>query len=367
MNIFELAKRSYEEDQKNRQKLVLSNIDEDTSEATTPETNSNTTREATVIVCGSENCGKSTLIARFLDSRSISNNEGTSNGTIGMEYAYATKTRSNIKDLAHIWELGGGGSLANLLEVVLTEDNIGSTSILLFLDLTKPETFQSVVEPILDVLRRRVDQILAQISTQQSALHDSLVKNCKTKWQTHQDNHVVKPLAIPIAILAAKYDQFQNFDTEKKRTIYKLVRFIAHVNGALLQSQSSSVEGLMTHSRSLLSHHAFGSALNKGTAAVDVHNPVFVPVAGDSLQNIELVTGVSSYNDAMTQCYFQLNENFAQQKTENTDEDSVMDKQFAEPLVDSVVEQKTRALELHIKERRDRQNAQERAKHRLLA
>lgn len=38
--------------------------------------------------------------------------------------AFLTIIGLQVKDLAHIWELGGGGSLANLLEIVLNDQNI---------------------------------------------------------------------------------------------------------------------------------------------------------------------------------------------------------------------------------------------------
>jgi len=46
---------------------------------------------------------------------------------------------------------------------------------------------------------------------------------------------LLNPLLVPLVIFGGKYDQFQDFDPEKKKIICKTLRFIAHTNGAYLQ------------------------------------------------------------------------------------------------------------------------------------
>ena len=46
---------------------------------------------------------------------------------------------------------------------------------------------------------------------------------------------MLDPLPVSMAILGTKYDLFQSFDPEKKKTICKTLRFLAHVHGASLQ------------------------------------------------------------------------------------------------------------------------------------
>ncbi|KAI1717643.1 dynein light intermediate chain (DLIC) domain-containing protein [Ditylenchus destructor] len=372
LNIFELAKQSYEESQRNHSgRLNLGDVDDEQSgsisereaiSAKFAATTSGGGRESTVLVCGSENCGKSTLVSRFLDPRASDPGQGR---TIAMDYNYATRTRQNVKDLAHIWELGGGGSLANLLEIVLNDQNIESTSLILFLDLTRPEHFQAVVEPILDVVRRRLDHIMAQIQINQPSMYERISKMNTRKWQLHKDVRVAKPFPIRMAVIGAKYDEFQNFDTERKRSTFRLLRFIAHANGASIQTHSSVMETLMNRTRSLFGHFAFGVSLGAGKAnSVDIHNPVFVSAGEDSLESIGLASALTSHTEAMSQWMFNLNESFPQEKIER-DEDPAQDKQFTEPLIDELIEEKTRALELFVKERRDRQAAQDKSKLRL--
>ena len=77
------------------------------------------------------------------------------------------------RQLAHCWELAGGGSMSNLLEISLINSRIiqfpiivrpfpnspkfSSFSLLLFIDLTRPETIQSLVDPLLAVCRKRLE------------------------------------------------------------------------------------------------------------------------------------------------------------------------------------------------------------------
>jgi dynein light intermediate chain 2, cytosolic len=44
----------------------------------------------------------------------------------------------------------------------------------------------------------------------------------------------VEPLAIPVAIVATKYDQFESYEPEEQKVIAKTLRFVAHFFGAAL-------------------------------------------------------------------------------------------------------------------------------------
>ena len=46
---------------------------------------------------------------------------------------------------------------------------------------------------------------------------------------------MLDPLPISLVFVGTKYDLFQSFDPEKKKTICKTLRFLAHIHGASLQ------------------------------------------------------------------------------------------------------------------------------------
>ena len=51
---------------------------------------------------------------------------------------------------------------------------------------------------------------------------------------------MLDPLPISIGVIGTKYDIFQNFDPEKRKTVCKTLRFVAHINGAALQVYMST-------------------------------------------------------------------------------------------------------------------------------
>lgn len=67
--------------------------------------------------------------------------------------------------------------------------------------MTHPEEFQSVVEPILGILKTRLKQIDIN-----NLLKERQINN---KFKEHKDSKVIQPLEIPLAIVGARYDEFQ--------------------------------------------------------------------------------------------------------------------------------------------------------------
>ena len=62
-----------------------------------------------------------------------------------------------------------------------------------------------------------------------------LVADCLSRYGSdHPDKDVVDLIPIPITIIGSKYDEFQNFDPEKKKIISKTLRYVAHYHGAHL-------------------------------------------------------------------------------------------------------------------------------------
>ena len=55
-----------------------------------------------------------------------------------------------------------------------------------------------------------------------------------------QDKDMLDPMPVSLGMIGSKYDIFQNFDPEKRKTICKTLRFVAHINGAALQVRAST-------------------------------------------------------------------------------------------------------------------------------
>ncbi|KAI6219024.1 Cytoplasmic dynein 2 light intermediate chain 1 [Aphelenchoides fujianensis] len=293
-----------------------------------------------VVVCGSLKSGKSTFINRFLDRNQ------SPEPTFGLCYKFATRTRVNSKELANIWELGNAGLVAPLLQNCLNEKNISAVSVVLFLDLSKPETFEATLRPLIDVIRRQIE--------------DAKVKVANTSTFTLANNAPdgCFAIGIPMAVVGGHYDEFQNFDTEKKKSIVKLLRFLASHQRRMY---SIYQEPLIARGKGLLNQFGFDAPPNK-TAAVDVHKPVFVPAFTDTLEEIGLTgagrstAAVDSHRNAMEVFYAALGEQFKQEPDSQTPVQNADDelRQFAEPQLDAAIEERYRELEFIAREQRAR-------------
>merc|ERR1711959_752468 len=77
------------------------------------------TLEATAIFVGGKQAGKSSIITKFLDPNAKKEHKPTA----ALEYQFGRKTSETGRRIVHLWELGGGIHLAEMLKVVLKKDN----------------------------------------------------------------------------------------------------------------------------------------------------------------------------------------------------------------------------------------------------
>ena len=62
--------------------------------------------ESTVVVVGNRGAGKTTLVSRFLNPEK----DDVPKPSVALEYTFGRRSgaHGDVKDVAHIWELGGG-------------------------------------------------------------------------------------------------------------------------------------------------------------------------------------------------------------------------------------------------------------------
>ena len=91
---------------------------------------------------GEKQCGKSSLIAKFLDQQVKEDMPETT----ALEYKSGLKLSGDKRCKTNIYELGGGRNFANLLEAALVGGNVANTTVCVCVDLTKPgNTIESVL------------------------------------------------------------------------------------------------------------------------------------------------------------------------------------------------------------------------------
>uniref|UniRef100_A0A158Q743 Cytoplasmic dynein 2 light intermediate chain 1 n=1 Tax=Elaeophora elaphi TaxID=1147741 RepID=A0A158Q743_9BILA len=324
------------------------------------------TSDTRLVICGSRNCGKTSMILRFL------NRNEDAKSTIALEYTYGRRNRGKVgfplisyyivqvKDVGHIWELGGGTNLCNLLQIPLSGNYIQQCSIMIVIDLTAPYDMWNTFYTLLDKARIIVDNAMRQFLKKSSDSYEAFMIDRKTIFKEHKDAKYIDPFPIPLILLGAKYDEFQNFEPQQRKNICKFLRFMAHANGATLAMSSTKMESLVTKARILISSVVFGTTAPK-TICTDHNKPLSVPRGADSLMDIGApplintslsLVGATNPRDIWREAFLEL---FPPKEKHNEVEGNpAEDMQHKEPEIDELIEQRTRELEQYMRHRKDR-------------
>ncbi|XP_050731684.1 cytoplasmic dynein 2 light intermediate chain 1-like [Eriocheir sinensis] len=294
-----------------------------------------TSREATVMLVGTRGAGKTTLLQKFLDR------EETARHTLALEYTYGRKTgRTLVKDVCHLWELGGGSLFTPLLSTPLTPRILPRLSFVLVLDLSHPQTLWTDLVTLLAALKEEVGKAASSVPGLRASLEAAAVKRLQAGANTLEAE--VKPFLVPLVIVGGKYDVFQNLEPEGKKMICRALRFVAHTHGASLQFFSARDPGLVKKAKELLSHLAFGTAESRNLAQ-DYNKPLIIPAASDTLAAINLNEDLTldTWGHKFTAKYPQER----QEGSSAMPEDPARDPTYAEPDVDNLRAQKDEELE----------------------
>ncbi|KAG7228537.1 hypothetical protein INR49_007711 [Caranx melampygus] len=260
--------------------------------------------ERSVFLMGSKSGGKTSILLRSLDR------DEPSKPTLALEYTFGRRARghSTPKDIAHLWELGGGTSLSDLVKIPITPVSIRSLSVILVLDLSKPNALWGTMEKLLQAAQAQLEKVSSQ--SKQSERSKAAAK--------HQTS-----VHSALRVLPKDYPEF---DSDKKKVISKTLRFIAHHYAASLVV----------------------SVLLLKTVSCDSNKPLIIPAGCDSFSQIGSppaadvdITSLHAKNpqDLWKKVYEQV---FPQEKTREQRElkDPAKDPQYSEPQIDAMRAQK---------------------------
>ena len=111
--------------------------------------------ETTLLVVGSKNVGKTTLIHRLLERQEAPK------PTLALEYTFGRKKNQGLtKDVCHVWELGGGTLFANLLETPISPSKLNGFRLVLMVDLSEPHHLWFHLEALLSSLQGHLNSAL---------------------------------------------------------------------------------------------------------------------------------------------------------------------------------------------------------------
>ncbi|XP_023287859.1 cytoplasmic dynein 2 light intermediate chain 1 [Orussus abietinus] len=301
------------------------------------------THGRSIIVLGSRGVGKSTMICRFLEK------DEPSKPTIAMDYSFGRKTgRSLIKDVVHVWEIGHLSS--SLVAAAMTGSALVHSphhvTLLVMLDLGKPEILWSTLEECLMVIRSAV-----KMSYDASTI-DSLRERMRGGERGLEFDKTLDPLPIRTCILGGRYDVFKDYDEDKKRLVGRTLRGVAHSLGAGLRYHSSKDTVLIRKTKDLLSHYGFGSQRPKA-GCTDYDKPLAVPPGTDSFSSIDptLTGGTgSAILDSMKQTYVAHIPQDSKGSYGVKPEDPSNDPNFQEPTVDRLKSQREEEISVLLRD-----------------
>nr|XP_046258756.1 cytoplasmic dynein 2 light intermediate chain 1 isoform X1 [Scatophagus argus] len=312
-----------------------------------------TVSERTVFLMGSKAGGKTSILLRCLDR------DEPAKPTLALEYTFGRRARGHNtpKDIAHLWELGGGTSLSDLVQIPITPVSIRSLSVILILDLSKPGALWGTMEKLLQAARAQLEKVSSKAQQAQKAKpgakHQMPVPSvARVLPKDYPDRELISPFPVPLLIIGSKYDLFQEFDSDKRKVVGKTLRFLAHYYAASLIFTSFKSENLMSKTKSFFSHLAFG--LDRGkTVSCDSTKPLIIPAGSDSFSQIGSppttdvdITSLHAKNpkDLWKKVYERV---FPQENTSEQKElkDPAKDPQYSEPQIDAMRAQKDQELD----------------------
>ncbi|XP_061915043.1 cytoplasmic dynein 2 light intermediate chain 1 isoform X2 [Entelurus aequoreus] len=115
--------------------------------------------ERTVFLMGSKAGGKTSILLRCLDR------DEPAKPTLALEYTFGRRAtgHNTPKDIAHLWELGGGTSLSDLVQISITPASIRSLSVILVLDLSSPNALWGTMEKLMQAAQVQVEKAASQV------------------------------------------------------------------------------------------------------------------------------------------------------------------------------------------------------------
>uniref|UniRef100_H3CPU9 Cytoplasmic dynein 2 light intermediate chain 1 n=1 Tax=Tetraodon nigroviridis TaxID=99883 RepID=H3CPU9_TETNG len=237
--------------------------------------------ERTVFLMGSKAGGKTSILLKCLDR------DEPSKPTLALEYTFGRRARGHNtpKDIAHIWELGGGTFLSDLVQIPITSADLKFLSVILIVDLSKPNELWGTTEKLLQVTQAHLEKAFSMAQKAQTAkpaaTHQTATQSAaRVLPADYPDRELISAFPVPLLIVGSKYDIFQEFDSDKKKLIAQMLRFVAH-------SYAASLIFTILFSCVFMACYSFFSLFsNRKTVSMDLTKPLIIPAGSDSFSQI---------------------------------------------------------------------------------
>ncbi|XP_062852076.1 cytoplasmic dynein 2 light intermediate chain 1 isoform X2 [Trichomycterus rosablanca] len=274
---------------------------------------------------------------------------------------FFTGSKAGSKDVAHLWELGGGTSLSDLIQIPITPQNVSTLSVVLVLDLSKPKALWTTTEKLIQAAQNQVEKSYSLKNKKPGESRPSKQQNqnqvLRILPKDHPDRELISPFPVPLLLIGSKFDIFQDFEPEKRKMICKTLRFLAHYYGASLIFTSSKSETTMSKAKNLFNHLAFGTERGK-SISTDPSKPLVIPAGMDSLsqigspQTVDVDIGTLHARNPLDLWKKVFERVFPPESIMEHKElkNPAKDPQYSEPLIDAMRAQKDQELEQYRRE-----------------
>jgi dynein light intermediate chain 2 len=225
---------------------------------------------------------------------------------VALEYLFARRsaaTPNQPKDVAHIWELGGGSQLSALVSVPLTPRTVSRAVVTVVVDLSQPQNLAHALGLWLDLLRKRCDECVNALKQSDPSAAEAILaaaaarassnsnSNGSGSSSEHPDKYIVKPFPVPLLIIGSKLDTLKDRDSQDKKLVCCLLRFVAHAHGASLLTVGTKDKASQGNLRStltgLLLPSSSGSSSSKAARKeMSYDKPLVVTPGSDSFDDI---------------------------------------------------------------------------------
>ena len=259
-------------------------------------------RETFILFVGDKKCGKTTAQNFFLNPAK----DDTPKPTVALEYTYGRRSSNNSlqKDIAHIWELGGGKKLADLIKVPMSLERFLNFHVVICIDLSKPSKCFDSLKMWMEIINKRIEECMAQLerSRKGKKILQEIRERLDSKYKSHPDSSIVNPSPVPITIVCTKYDLFANEDPAKRKVLLGAIRYLAHVNGYSVYCTSRKHSALKQLFQKFMSYTCFKHPPTFNAAKrnqTDVSKPLVINASYDFLKKMVMPQGMQQ-NDNST-------------------------------------------------------------------
>ena len=259
-------------------------------------------RQTYILFVGDKQCGKTTAQNYFLQP----SKDDTPKPTVAMDYTYGRRSSSNNssqKDIAHIWELGGGKKLADLIKVPMTLERFLNFHVVICIDLSKPSKCFDSLKTWMEIINKRIEECMGQLerSRRGKKILQDIKKRIDSKYKSHPDSSVIDPSPVPITIVCTKYDVFANEDPAKRKVLLSAIRYIAHVKGYSVYCTSRKHSALKQMFRKFMSYTCFNHPPTFNAAKrnqTDPSKPLVINASYDNLKKMVMPQGMKQNDNS---------------------------------------------------------------------